>query len=189
MLSDRLSITPPTTYLIIHVLRKLIVFERVNCLYCVTLKIPVRQLSGPSIVSQIILNPPPPPNSPNFLQTFPEVLPNVLIFRQTFSVLSGSLEFSEMFRTPDCLVMAFDTKSKQKVAVFPKYSPSCGKIFAGLAICSPNNSQSVSNSPIDHHARQLVAKCLQNNLKTITFSSRNYCRLGVTARCEQLTTN
>ena len=67
------------------------------------------------------------------------------------------------------------------VAVSLKYSPSCGKLFAGFAKLtstarhirnfSPNSSQTVTNSPIYRHACQLVAKWLPNDLKTIIFSS------------------
>ena len=46
------------------------------------------------------------------------------------------------------------------------------KLFAGLAICSPNSSQAVSDSLIDSHAGQFVAKCLPNDLNwTIPFST------------------
>ena len=101
---------------------------------------------------------------PNVHQTFYRFFGNV----QNSRDYSGTLTFYPNART---------------VAVFTKYSLSCGKIIAGFAICSPNSS----NSLIDRHARQLVAKCLWSDLKPITFSSPNDSRIDVTERCKRLT--
>ena len=148
-------------------------------MYCVTLKIPVRRLAGPSIVPQttpttrpayVILlecnvtltrlatiwghwQMPNFCNSPNFFQPFPKFFPNVLIYRQTFSVLSRSLEFCEMFRIPDCLVMAFFETKSQRLLFFPNILQAVAKYSQG----SPFVHQTIpKQSPIRRLITTLV---------------------------------
>ena len=60
------------------------------------------------------------------------------------------------------------------VNFWQKRSPNIHEI---IAIYSPSSCQTISNSPIDRHFRQLVTRCLLNDLKTITHSSPNDLRI------------
>ena len=63
---------------------------------------------------------------------------------------------------------------KDLVNFWQKRSPNIHEI---IAIYSPSSCQTISNSPIDRHFRQLVTRCLLNDLKTITHSSPNDLRI------------